>query len=135
MTARWGGVWRLGTEGERRMGYRSFTDSTGVEWHAWDVVPQLAERRVVDRRRARQAVPFRDRRLSERRLREGRRAVMAPGLTDGWLCFEAAAEKRRLSPIPGDWARCPEPELEAYCQMARPVRRSAEIDRHSGAPG
>src|SRR5687768_8418256 len=135
MTARRAEVWRLGREGERRMGYRSFKDSTGVEWHAWDVVPQLAERRVRDRRRGRQPIPFRDRRLSERRLREGRRAVMTPGLTDGWLCFEAAAEKRRLSPIPGDWARCAESELEAYRQMARPVRRSAGIDGHSGAPG
>ena len=32
------------------MGYRVFTDSQGREWQAWDVVPQLTERRGFDRR-------------------------------------------------------------------------------------
>jgi len=32
------------------MGYRVFTDSQGREWQAWDVVPQLTERRGIDRR-------------------------------------------------------------------------------------
>jgi hypothetical protein len=114
------------------MGYRSFVDSAGTEWDAWDVVPQLAERRVDERRRNRQAIPFGDRRRRERRLVSGPRAVMGGGLAAGWLCFEASAEKRRLSPIPDDWTRCPESQLEAYCRMARPVRRSTEIDRRAG---
>lgn len=109
------------------MGYRSFKDSAGVEWHAWDVVPQLAERRVEDRRQSRQPIPFSDRRLTERRILTSRRAVMASGLSGGWLCFEGASEKRRLSPIPDDWDRCPDEQLESYRNMARPVRRSSEI--------
>ena len=117
------------------MGYRSFKDSNGVDWDAWDVIPTLAERRVEDRRHGRQWIPFRDRRRADRRILMGRRAVMASGLAGGWLCFEGGAEKRRLSPIPSDWSRCPDEQLEAYCRSARPVRRSAEIDRgreHSG---
>jgi hypothetical protein len=113
------------------MGYRSFRDSTGVEWDAWDVVPQLGERRVEDRRQGRRPIEFRDRRRAERRIVMSRRAVIAGGLSNGWLCFERANEraneKRRLSPIPDDWARCSEPQLEEYCRMARPVRRSAAV--------
>jgi hypothetical protein len=109
------------------MGYRSFRDSTGAEWDAWDVVPQLGERRQGERRRARQPTEFRDRRRRERRVVMSRRAIMAGGLSNGWLCFEGPSEKRRLIPIPGDWTRCPESQLEAYCKMARPVRRPIEI--------
>jgi hypothetical protein len=110
------------------MGYRSFKDSTGVEWDAWDVVPQLAERRMEERRQAREPIAFGDRRRGERRLVVSRRAVMAGGLSGGWLCFEGAIEKRRLSPIPDDWMRCPEARLDEYCRLARPVRRPVEIE-------
>jgi hypothetical protein len=110
------------------MGYRSFKDSSGVQWDAWDVVPQLGERRVEDRRHVRQSVPFVDRRRGERRIVMSRRAMMVGALSKGWLCFEGATEKRRLSPIPHDWSRCPESQLEAYCRMALPVRRSIEVD-------
>lgn len=111
------------------MGYRSFRDSTGVEWDAWDVVPQLGERRIEDRRHARQPIAFRDRRRAERRIVLSRRAVIVGGLANGWLCFEGVDEKRRLSPIPDDWARCSEPQLAEYCQMARPVRRSTAVEQ------
>ncbi|MFN2565525.1 MAG: hypothetical protein ABR499_11030 [Gemmatimonadaceae bacterium] len=117
------------------MGYRSFKDSNGVEWDAWDVVPQLAERRVDNRRQARQAIPFGDRRQSERRVIMSRRAVMASGLSSGWLCFDGAPGKRRLSPIPADWARCPDEQLEEYCRRASPVRRSIEIGGQGDQPG
>lgn len=116
------------------MGYRSFKDSAGVEWDAWDVVPQLAERRVEDRRQVRQRMQFGDRRRLERRVVMSRRAVMAPGLTAGWLCFEGATEKRRLSPIPNDWARCAEAQLEEYCRKAKPARRSTEVGIDRGPP-
>jgi hypothetical protein len=111
------------------MGYRIFKDSTGADWHAWDVVPQLAERRVGQRRQQRQPISFRDRRRGERRIVAGRRSVLSSALAGGWLCFEGPDEKRRLSPIPGDWSRCPEHQLQEYCRMARPVRRSVEAHR------
>jgi len=114
------------------MGYRTFRDSTGADWDAWDVVPQTGERRVQERRQAREPIAFTDRRRGQRRIVMSRRAVMAGGLASGWLCFEGAGEKRRLSPIPEDWARCADEQLEVYLRMARPVRRSTEIDPGRG---
>jgi hypothetical protein len=106
------------------MGYRIFRDSAGTEWQTWDVVPRLAERRSGERRVAVSATPrVERRRLSERRVRVGRRPMLSSGLDSGWLCFEARVEKRRLTPIPGDWERCPTDRLEEYCRSAKPAMR------------
>lgn len=104
------------------MPYRSFRDAEGREWEAWDVVPQLGERRVAERRGAApEAQPAFDRRRGlERRLIGTRRD---PGLAQGWLCFETRSGKRRLWPIPTDWPRCDESRLVEYFLAARPVRR------------
>lgn len=111
------------------MGYRIFKDSHGVEWQAWDVVPQLGDRRAGDRRRessAGIAVSDERRQVSrERRVVIGRRPVLSAGLASGWLCFEAPVEKRRLTPIPSDWLRCDEACLERYCGQAKPALRVA----------
>lgn len=107
------------------MGYRIFRDSTGTEWQTWDVVPRLAERRSGERRVAGSVAPrvVERRRLSERRVRVGRRPMLSSGLDNGWLCFEAPVEKRRLTPIPIDWERCPTARLEEYCRSATPALR------------
>jgi len=106
------------------MGYRIFRDSAGTEWQTWDVVPRLAERRVGDRRVTVSAAPrVERRRISDRRVRMGRRPMLSSGLDSGWLCFEASVEKRRLTPIPVDWERCPTARLEEYCRAARPAAR------------
>jgi hypothetical protein len=111
------------------MGYRVFKDSQGTEWQAWDVVPQLSERRVGERRRKRLPPPGTERRSLERRLVNGRRPVLSAGLDGGWLCFEARVEKRRLTPIPSDWQRCGEERLEQYLRAAKPaMRASAAVD-------
>jgi hypothetical protein len=111
------------------MGYRVFKDSQGTEWQTWDVVPQLAERRAGERRRAQAAAAVSaDRRRTERRMITGRRPVLSAGLDGGWLCFEARAEKRRLTPIPHDWQRCDDDCLERYCRQAKPARSSIVID-------
>jgi hypothetical protein len=109
------------------MGYRIFRDSHGIEWQTWDVVPQLAERRASERRRpaAVNAVSAVERRANDRRVLAGRRPVLSAGLDEGWLCFEAATEKRRLTPIPRDWLRCDDACLERYCREARPAARSS----------
>ncbi len=107
------------------MGYRIFRDSAGTEWQTWDVVPRLAERRSGERRVAVAVAPQRAerRRLNERRVRVGRRPMLSSGLDCGWLCFEARVEKRRLTPIPTDWERCPTARLEEYCRSAKPAVR------------
>ena len=116
------------------MGYRIFTDSSGTEWQTWDVIPRLAERRAADRRRQERSSPppsvATDRRAErDRRVVVGRRPVLSAGLDGGWLCFEADAQKRRLTPIPADWERCDEACLERYCRAARPaVRPTVAID-------
>lgn len=106
------------------MGYRIFRDSRGAEWQTWDVVPRLGERRVSERR-ARIAMPVEtDRRSAQtRRVHSGPRGTLKWGMNAGWLCFETAAEKRRLTPIPSDWEKCPREQLEAYCAQARRARR------------
>jgi hypothetical protein len=107
------------------MGYRIFRDSAGTEWQTWDVVPRLAERRTAERRMTVSAAPrVERRRVSDRRVRMGRRPMLSFGLDSGWLCFEAPVEKRRLTPIPADWERCPTSQLEAYCKAARPAARA-----------
>jgi hypothetical protein len=113
------------------MSLRVFTDSNGTEWQMWDVVPHvlLSERRVTHRRRALHPREQPERRRFDRRLVSSRRPVLGSGITAGWLCFEALTEKRRLTPIPGDWLKCPEVQLEQYCRQAKPaIRTSAAVD-------
>ena len=106
------------------MGYRTFKDSRGTEWQTWDVVPRLGERRVSERRSVAAQPPHSDRRSrSDRRILSGHRSVLTQGLDSGWLCFEASSEKRRLTPIPGDWLHCAVDCLERYCAAAKPARR------------
>ena len=106
------------------MAYRIFRDSRGTEWQTWDVVPRLEERRITSRRAATSQLPGTDRRTRmDRRLIHSQRSVLSPGLTAGWLCFEAAVGKRRLAPIPSDWQHCPQERLEGYCESAIPARR------------
>jgi hypothetical protein len=119
------------------MGYRIFRDSAGTEWQTWDVVPRLAERRSGERRVAVSVAAPRleRRRLSERRVRDGHRPMLSSGLDSGWLCFEALVEKRRLTPIPVDWERCPAARLEEYCRSAKPaVRVQLSASRRNEEP-
>lgn len=108
---------------EGNMPYRVFTDSTGSEWQVWDIVPQLSERRGLDsgeRERRVKAVPidFADRRAEPRRTTVARRALLRGSYSQGWLCFDNGQQKRRLTPIPRDWATCSEPLLETYMRHA-----------------
>ena len=101
------------------MPYRTFTDSTGIEWQVWDIVPRLSERRTsasVDRRVEIKPIDFADRRREQRRVPQApiARARLRGTYAQGWLCFESDHEKRRLSPIPDDWSTCPEERLEQY---------------------
>jgi len=106
------------------MGYRIFRDSQGTEWQAWDVIPQLTERRGIERRVQSAPVEHADRRRDpDRRIIKGRRPNLTAGLDGGWLCFENAREKRRLTPIPKDWTRCTADALDRYLQAAKRAPR------------
>ena len=107
------------------MGFRTFLDSSGREWTAFDVVPRAQERRHLERRVLSElADMIDDRRDEDRRVTVGGRSPLASGVTEGWLCFERGVDRRRLTPIPENWERCSDRDLEAYCQRARPVHRA-----------
>lgn len=114
------------------MALRTFTDSDGVEWQAFDVVPRADERRRYDRRSpAEQQALEEERRDADRRLTVGGRSPLVSSVSDGWLCFERGVDRRRLSPIPDDWWKCTDQQLEAYCDAATPVRRRSAPLEHS----
>ncbi|HEY9229738.1 MAG TPA: hypothetical protein VIP11_24015 [Gemmatimonadaceae bacterium] len=105
------------------MSLRTFLDSAGNEWQAFDVIPRADERRSYDRRNSDESDgEVQDRRDSDRRLTVGG----AGGMTgsEGWLVFERANERRRLSPIPANWTRLSDAQLEACRRAARLVRPS-----------
>ena len=112
------------------MALRTFMDSTGAEWDAFDVIPRPDERRNYDRRTPAEQRADEDekreaeeRRQNDRRLTVGGRSPLASGVREGWLCFERGDDRRRLSPIPADWQRCSDADLDAYCRSATPARR------------
>ena len=85
---------------------RGFTDSAGVEWRVWEVLPNQA------------LAPGGADALSRSSLKD-------TPFADGWLCFESASEKRRLAPIPSDWTDRDQDTLESLCRQAAlvPARR------------
>ena len=99
------------------MALREYIDASGVSWQVWHVVPTTrAITPVISKeRRVRVAGDF----PAERR----RRVTLTPGMEGGWLCFECAAQKRRLTPVPSDWESCPDDALARYLERATPVAR------------
>lgn len=81
---------------------RGFTDSTGVEWRVWEVFPSKA------------GAPTDAEKYSHSSLKD-------TAFAEGWLCFECQDQKRRLAPIPPDWAQREIPVLEQLCAQATPV--------------
>lgn len=77
---------------------REFKDSNGIQWRVWDINPVL---------HARPSNPGRK-----------RASIKVP---PGWLCFEGGGERRRLTPVPTEWATCDIAALEVFCATAEPV--------------
>ena len=96
---------------------REFTDSTGREWRAWEVVPGRVRTRSKEE--------------SERYLGE---------YSQGWLAFEAldGSARRRLPSFPDDWRSLSDEGLEGLMKRAPEVPgrkgegRDSPIDRHGG---
>lgn len=102
------------------MSHRAFRDHDGRTWDVWEVHPTLVERRDA-RRGARIA--------GERRKRSQPRASLPIVLRAGWLAFESMKERRRLAPIPADWAGMTDDqlaELLARADMKGKTRRLIE---------
>lgn len=85
---------------------REYKDRKGVQWRVWDVYP---EPRISGPSRLAEGLlnhfPHKD-------------------LSEGWLCFESAIEKRRVAPIPYGWELMPPASLEDLCSRAGFVSRS-----------
>ena len=93
------------------MALRDFVDQDGVEWRVWSVtIDQIYS--------------------------QGVRAGFLGALQDGWLCFEAASERRRLAAYPPNWYDMSNDELVELLGQATPVprRRSSEVDVDPGEP-
>lgn len=104
------------------MAYRTFVDLRNAYWQVWDVRPERMERRSMERRVAtagRWDHP--ERRQEQRRRLDQKRIVLDDGLGTGWLVFESKSEKRRLTPIPGDWDGVTESGLRFLCDKAKKV--------------
>jgi hypothetical protein len=114
--------------------HRAFTDASGVEWQVWTVLPQWADRRAGQERRLHTVddpdvdPPVLELRCTPERRRglpdTFPRIKLSSGLTGGWLTFECANERRRLSPIPPAWDTAPNTELERMCRQASPSARA-----------
>lgn len=116
------------------MPLRTFRDSNGAEWSAWDVAPRAVERRIAERRVLAEPTA-RERRERERRLSLGRPAELFSRFGQAWLCFDGQRERRRLMHVPDGWAQCSDAELERYLGEARPVRALAFTDSRPTTAG
>lgn len=101
------------------MPHREFSDPEGTQWQAWEVIPSTAERRESGERR------FGARDSRDRRTHRQFRVELDDGMARGWLVFESATEKRRLFPVPDDWAECTDEQLARMCARADAAPRSA----------
>lgn len=84
------------------MAVRTFESPDGITWTAWEVIPGQ---------------------VSEFRSTYG--SHLPRQMAEGWLCFDCGMEKRRLYPLPSNWAERTEAELWFLCRAAEPVRARA----------
>jgi hypothetical protein len=81
------------------MAVRTFESPDGITWTAWEVIPAQ---------------------VSEFRSTHG--SHLPAQMAEGWLCFDCGSEKRRLAPLPSDWAGRTAADLWFLCRAADPVR-------------
>ena len=96
------------------MALRSFADPEGTPWDVWEVTSYAVRAPESHARRTDDA--------------QGN-LVPVPGA--GWLCFQSAGEKRRLTPIPARWAELPPSALAELLRSADPVQRARGRKPHS----
>lgn len=105
------------------MSYRTFSDDSGRQWEAWDVIPRgimlaAPERRTIPDRRG---DPPRLVSLEDDRRAGMRRVAVSPGMEQGWLAFRSGADRRRISPIPDGWSEWTDERLREACAHAHVI--------------
>lgn len=92
---------------------RGFTDTTGVEWRVWEVVPSRAA-------------------IATSSVAQSRTSLSTTPYANGWLCFESELEKRRLAPIPPGWELVAPSDIAQLLEQATVVERRARFrDSHA----
>jgi hypothetical protein len=87
------------------MTHRRIKDGMGKSWDVWEVYPSAVEQRMSGEH---PAVLDGDGRPQERREV---RIRLPAALQEGWLAFQAGADRRRLAPIPEKWSTLSDEEL------------------------
>lgn len=87
------------------------------------VHPSSIERRRMERRSpVENAVHLIEMRvLGDRRANVGTRGAVASEFSTGWLCFASDGEKRRLAPVPVNWASANDSQVAEWCRIAKRV--------------
>ncbi|SRR6266542_1282095 len=109
-----------------KMSYRTFVDRFGAYWQVWDVRPNRAERRTIERRKRTGEWKGLERRRGQRRRLVQVRTVVSSGRASGWLVFESLREKRCLNPVPKGWEKMSQEELRALWDKATPMATLAD---------
>lgn len=84
---------------------RQIRDAAGVEWMVYEVNPTTNQWAALH--------------------------SLPEGYRGGWLCFESATEKRRLTPPPSGWEDLPLDALNVLLGNAVQVRRSMKPSIHT----
>jgi hypothetical protein len=103
------------------MAHRNFRDEHGREWDVWEVVPTAVERRIARKTPVPSMAPI------ERRKMQETRVLVPDVLQKGWLAFQTESERRRLAPIPADWASMTSAELLELLHLANERRRARRL--------
>ena len=85
---------------------RNFKDSAEIEWTVFEVSRHGSE--------------------------EDSWAYLPTGFRAGWLCFESAVGKRRLSPVPDGWKTLDDSELKEMLSRASAVGKAPRNSAHDG---
>jgi hypothetical protein len=91
------------------MHHRMLVDSGGKVWNVWEVEPQTRD--STDSRR---------------------RPSLPDALQAGWLVFECSDERRRSTPLPGEWHVLSDTDLLSLLGNATPTRH--RLPRRPEAP-
>lgn len=82
--------------------HRSFSDARGVRWDVFAVYPEA---------------------------RPSPHSQLRGTFHEGWLCFDSAAEKRRLSPVPENWQALGDEELKGLVDRAERARSRGQTEK------
>ncbi|HKO15457.1 MAG TPA: hypothetical protein VJU87_04410 [Gemmatimonadaceae bacterium] len=99
---------RAALAARRASGTTEFSDAAAMRWTVWEIAYAGLSEHLLS------LFPHPERR-------------------GGWLLFESASERRRLSPYPNDWRELPDAQLAELCAQAAPVGKGEARRRDDAA--